>query len=362
MAGVSFLGVTKRYAKGTPAVSDLSLEVEDREFLVIVGPSGSGKSTVLRLLAGLEQPDEGQVRIGSRLVNGVPARERDVAMVFQSYALYPHMNVEANLCFGLGSRGVRPAEAKRRAAEVSEVLGLGQLMRRKPRELSGGERQRVALGRAMVRRPAVFLLDEPLSNLDAKLRSQMRVELQKLHRSLGTTFVYVTHDQVEAMTMGDRVAVMHQGGLQQVASPREVYERPASSFVAGFIGTPTMSFLPVTIADGKVSCPPLRLSLGVLSGVTQAVAGLRPEAFSLATPASGGGGPSEQDGAGIITAEIEAAELHGADQFVYCRCEGHALTARLDAGAKVGVGDVVSLSVDRDCVHLFDTQSGASLR
>src|SRR5512133_149188 len=242
MAPVTFEHVTKRFGE-TTAVADLSLEIEDGEFMVLVGPSGSGKTTALRLLAGLEALTSGSIRIGERVVDAVAPRERDIAMVFQDYALYPQMSVRQNLAFGLKIRKLPRPEIRRRVDETAELLGIGALLERKPRALSGGQRQRVALGRALVREPQVFLMDEPLSNLDAKLRAQTRGEIKRLQQAIGTTTVYVTHDQVEAMTMGDRIAVMNNGVLEQVGTPEELYERPANRFVAGFIGSPAMSFL-----------------------------------------------------------------------------------------------------------------------
>src|SRR2546429_3157399 len=247
MASVTYEHVTKRFGTDTVAVADLNLTVKDTEFMVLVGPSGCGKTTALRMLAGLEEISEGDIKIGERVVNDVPARERDIAMVFQSYALYPHMSVYDNMAFGLKMRRVAKSEIETKVKEASKILGLDNFLKRKPRQLSGGQRQRVALGRAIVRNPQVFLLDEPLSNLDAQLRVETRVNLQKLHKDLNATFIYVTHDQVEAMTMGDRIAVLRDGLLQQVASPREIYEQPANMYVAGFIGSPKMNFLPVTV-------------------------------------------------------------------------------------------------------------------
>ncbi|HET9554050.1 MAG TPA: sn-glycerol-3-phosphate ABC transporter ATP-binding protein UgpC, partial [Anaeromyxobacteraceae bacterium] len=249
MAAVVLSDVTKRFGE-TRVIEGLDLEIRDGEFMVLVGPSGCGKSTALRMVAGLEDATSGTISIGGRVVNDVPPKDRDIAMVFQSYALYPHMTVRQNLAFGLEIRKTPRAEAERQIAEAAQILGIGQLLDRKPKELSGGQRQRVALGRAIVRRPAVFLFDEPLSNLDAKLRVQMRAEIKKLQARLGVTAVYVTHDQVEAMTMGHRIAVLQAGKLQQVGAPLEVYERPANLFVAAFIGTPPMSFIEVVPRGG----------------------------------------------------------------------------------------------------------------
>src|SRR5438270_8988394 len=276
MASVTYEHVTKRFGTETLAVSDLNLNIKDTEFMVLVGPSGCGKTTALRMLAGLEEISEGDIKIGERLVNDVPARERDIAMVFQSYALYPHMSVYDNMAFGLKMRGTPKSEIAGKVKGAADILGLDKLLQRKPRQLSGGQRQRVALGRAIVRDPQVFLLDEPLSNLDAKLRGQTRVELQKLHRDLGTTFIYVTHDQVEAMTMGDRIALMYDGVLQQVGTPGEIYDHPANLFVAGFIGSPTMNFVQVTLQDGGAKAAGFDVKLPKPVPGEKAVLGFRP--------------------------------------------------------------------------------------
>ncbi len=247
MAEVDFDGVSKIYADGTKAVSEMTLEIADGEFMVLVGPSGCGKSTALRMVAGLEEISEGTVRIGDRVVNHVPAKDRDIAMVFQSYALYPHLSVYDNIAFGLKVRKTPKAEIKKRVEEAARILGLDEILGKKPRALSGGQRQRVAMGRAIVREPRAFLMDEPLSNLDAKLRVQTRAEISRIQSELGVTTIYVTHDQVEAMTMGDRVAVMRKGELQQVASPQELYDRPVNLFVGGFIGSPAMNLVEATL-------------------------------------------------------------------------------------------------------------------
>src|SRR4051794_33547052 len=251
MAGVTFEGVGKVYPDGTRAVSDVDLEIEDGEFVVLVGPSGCGKTTALRMVAGLEDISEGVLRIGDRVVNHMPPRDRDIAMVFQSYALYPHLTVYDNIAFGLKLRKEKKSEIEKRVREAAGILGLEPFLKRKPRALSGGQRQRVAMGRAIVRRPQAFLMDEPLSNLDAKLRVQTRAEIARLQNDLGTTTIYVTHDQVEAMTMGDRVAVMRKGELQQVAPPQELYDRPVNLFVGGFIGSPAMNMVEATLAKSN---------------------------------------------------------------------------------------------------------------
>src|SRR3982074_424624 len=308
MASVSYEHVTKRFAGGTLAVNDFNLEIKDTEFMVLVGPSGCGKSTALRMLAGLEEVSEGEIKIGDKVVNDVPPRDRDIAMVFQSYALYPHMTVFDNLAFGLRMRGTARDDIDRRVNAAANILELGPLLKRKPRQLSGGQRQRVALGRAIVREPQAFLLDEPLSNLDAKLRVQTRIELQKQHRALHATFIYVTHDQVEAMTMGDRIAVMKDGVLQQVAPPREIYDHPANMYVAGFIGSPTMNFIPVPVEGSTAKGPGFDVQLPKAPGTAKAVLGIRPEAM---TENAG------TDGLTALDLKVEVTEVLGADQFLY---------------------------------------------
>src|SRR5256712_3198850 len=279
MASASFEHVTKRFAEGEIAVNDMCLEVKDGEFLIILGPSGCGKSTVLRMLAGVEDVTEGVIKIGDTVVNNVPSRNRDVATVFQTYALYPHMSVFDNMAFSLRLQGVDQPDIVRRVARAAETVGLSPLLRRLPGQLSGGEQQRVALGRAIVRDPQLFLFDEPLSSLDAKLRGHMRVELQKIHRALGATFLYVTHDQVEAMTLGDRIALMKDGVLQQVASPRVMYEHPANMFVAGVILTPALNLLPVAVSGRTATGSALQIELPREPRLTTGVLGIRPEAL-----------------------------------------------------------------------------------
>ncbi len=327
MADVLFRSVTKRF-DATTVVSDFSLLIADGEFMVLVGPSGCGKSTALRMLAGLEDISDGTISIGGRVVNDVAPRDRDIAMVFQNYALYPHMTVRENLGFALRLRGSRRAEIAPAVDTAAEMLGITHLLDRRPRELSGGQRQRVAVGRAIVRKPAVFLFDEPLSNLDAKLRGEMRAEIIKLQQRLGTTTVYVTHDQVEAMTMGHRIAVMRSGRIQQLGTPLEVYEKPANLFVASFIGTPPMNFVP---AD--------RLSLGPAS----AIAGIRPEHIVMAG-----------DG---LTAKIELVEPLGHATIVHARIGETPLIAALPPGRIPAAGETIRLSIQREHVHLFDAAS-----
>src|SRR6266581_2161055 len=279
MASASFQHVTKRFAEGEIAVNDMCLEVKDGEFLVILGPSGCGKSTALRMLAGVEDVTEGVIKIGGTVVNSVPSRNRDVAMVFQTYALYPHMSVFDNMAFSLRLQGLEHSDIAWRVNRAAETVGLSPLLKRLPGQLSGGEQQRVALGRAIVRDPQLFLFDEPLSSLDAKLREHMRGELRKIHQVLRATFLYVTHDQLEAMTMGDRIAVMKDGVLQQVGPPRHVYDHPANIFVAGFIGTPAMSFIPVAVAGRIATGSALEIELPWAPGVDEGVLGIRAEAL-----------------------------------------------------------------------------------
>ncbi len=351
MASVTFDNVTKRFAGGTVAVKDFSLEVDDREFMVLVGPSGCGKSTVLRMLAGLEGMTEGEIRIGDTVVNDMPPRDRDIAMVFQSYALYPHMTVHDNMAFGLRMRGMHRDDIHRRVEQAAGILELGPLLKRKPRQLSGGQRQRVALGRAIVREPQAFLLDEPLSNLDAKLRVQTRIELQKQHRALHATFIYVTHDQVEAMTMGDRIAVMRDGVLQQVGTPHEIYDEPANIFVAGFVGSPTMNFVPVTIDGATVKASGFEAQLPNAPATAKAVLGVRPEAMTEIT----------RDGAPSLEMKVDVTEVLGADQFVYGTVGSDVITARVDPQLKVEPGDRLRLYLDTRRLHLFDPSTGATL-
>jgi multiple sugar transport system ATP-binding protein len=351
MASVSFENVTKRFAGGIVAVNNLSLEIKDTEFMVLVGPSGCGKSTALRMLAGLEEITEGEIRIGDQVVNDMPPRDRDIAMVFQSYALYPHMTVYDNMAFGLKMRGIEKPEIERRVNNAAEILELSSLLTRKPRHLSGGQRQRVALGRAIVREPQAFLLDEPLSNLDAKLRVQTRIELQKQHSLLHATFIYVTHDQVEAMTMGDRIAVMMDGVLQQVAPPREVYDNPANMFVAGFIGIPTMNFIPVTIQGRTAKASGFDIELARAPGVEKGVLGIRPEAMTEHVNANHPG----------LDLKVEVSEVLGPDQFLYGIVGGDAITARVDPQLKVDPGDRMKLAVDTRRLHLFEPVTGAAI-
>jgi multiple sugar transport system ATP-binding protein len=352
MASVSYEHVTKRFAGGTLAVNDFNLEIKDTEFMVLVGPSGCGKSTALRMLAGLEEVTDGDIKIGDQVVNDVPPRDRDIAMVFQSYALYPHMTVFDNLAFGLRMRGTPKQDIERRVSKAADILELGPLLKRKPRQLSGGQRQRVALGRAIVREPQAFLLDEPLSNLDAKLRIQTRLELQKQHRALHATFIYVTHDQVEAMTMGDRIAVMKDGILQQVAPPREIYDNPVNMYVAGFIGSPSMNFIPVTVHGTTAKATGFDLELPTAPGIEKGVLGIRPEALT----------EHPREGHTGLDLKVEVSEVLGADQFLYGTVGGDAITARVDPNLKVSPGDRVRLGVDMRRLHLFDGPTGKAIQ
>ncbi|HEX2680002.1 MAG TPA: sn-glycerol-3-phosphate ABC transporter ATP-binding protein UgpC [Candidatus Dormibacteraeota bacterium] len=347
MASVTYEHVTKKFSADTAAVNDLSLEIRDTEFMVLVGPSGCGKSTALRMLAGLEEITSGQIKIDGQVVNEMPPRDRDVAMVFQSYALYPHMSVFDNMAFGLKMRGSSKAEIETRVKEAGRILRLDQLLGRKPRQLSGGQRQRVAVGRAIVRQPRVFLLDEPLSNLDAMLRVQTRIELQKMHQRLGTTFIYVTHDQVEAMTMGDRIAVMKDGVLQQVAPPREIYDQPANMYVAGFIGSPRMNFLPVTISGHHAKASGFELDLPNAPGMARGTLGIRPEHFVPNVSANGA----------AIDLKVEVLEVLGSDQYLYGKVGSEDLIARVDPELKVSIGDRVRLGVNMQRLHLFDVET-----
>jgi multiple sugar transport system ATP-binding protein len=398
MAGITFDDVSKTYGDDYRAVSDLSLAVQDGEFVVLVGPSGCGKTTALRMIAGLEEISEGEIRIGDRVVNNLPPGDRDVAMVFQNYALYPHMTVAENIGFALRMRKVPKAEARRMIEDTARIIGLVEHLDRKPRQLSGGQRQRVAMGRAIVREPQVFLMDEPLSNLDAKLRVQMRAEISKIQRQLAVTTVYVTHDQVEAMTMGDRVAVMRRGLLQQFEPPQRLYERPANLFVASFIGSPAMNILEGTLErDGdRVVCrvgtaeltvPPEvladRPALAGYGGKVVAL-GIRPEAL---------GEPGRRDGAdgGRLRGRVQAVEALGPEQLAHIEVEAKpvlvedvleglvdleeakelaeikaggarsVVVARLDASATLRPDEAVELAVDVRKLHFFDLDTGEAI-
>jgi multiple sugar transport system ATP-binding protein len=393
MASVSFEGVSKLFGDGTRAVDRLDLDIADGEFMVFVGPSGCGKTTALRMVAGLEDISDGVIRIGERVVNDLSPKSRDIAMVFQSYALYPHLSVRGNISFPLRIAKVDKDEITRRVDAAARILDLEAYLQRKPRALSGGQRQRVAMGRAIVREPAVFLLDEPLSNLDAKLRVQMRADIKKIQADLGTTTIYVTHDQVEAMTMGDRVAVMRKGELQQVAPPQELYDRPANIFVAGFIGSPAMNLLEarierassgVAVVLGDTRFEVDRPALGSYVG-KNVVVGMRPENLEDAALATGGTG-------GLLRGRVELREALGAEVLVHFAIAARAaatedtrelaedvgddrvvdqlrderrsatLVGRFSPRTRANAGENVDVWVDLDALHFFDPDSGLAIR
>lgn len=368
MASISCQHIYKIYPGNVTAVKDFNLEIEDKEFIVFVGPSGCGKSTTLRMIAGLEEISKGEMYIGERLINDVPPKDRDIAMVFQNYALYPHMTVYKNMAFGLELRKMPKDEIDQRVRDAAKVLEIEHLLDRKPKALSGGQRQRVALGRAMVRNPAVFLLDEPLSNLDAKLRTSMRTEIIKLHKKLATTFIYVTHDQTEAMTMGDRIVVMKDGVVQQVDTPQTLYDQPCNVFVAGFIGSPQMNFLDGVVAkDGssytvdlsgtKITLPADKTADGKLDaylGKTVKV-GIRPEDIK-----------DDEDflakhTGNHLQAEVEVSELMGAEIYLYLNYAGQSLMARVGPNSTARHGDTVTVAVNANKVHLFDPESDLTI-
>jgi len=368
MARVQFEHIYKRFGK-TEVVQDVSIDIKDKEFMVLVGPSGCGKSTCLRMVAGLEEPSEGEIYIGDRMVNGVDPKDRDIAMVFQNYALYPHMSVFDNMAFGLKLRHFPKMEIKKRVEEAAGILGLEQLLKRKPKELSGGQRQRVALGRAIVREAQVFLMDEPLSNLDAKLRVETRANIIKLHQRIQTTVVYVTHDQVEAMTMGDRIAVLNGGIIQQLGTPQELYDHPANLFVAGFIGTPAMNFFPdarvvgedgstaiVLEGIGHVAVPPLFVDRSREAAGKKLTFGIRP--VHLEDAALVGSNGANQS---AIDATIDVVENLGNELQVYFTSGEKTGVATLDTRSRVSVGSKVKLYVESDQIHLFDTDSGEAI-
>ena len=391
MAGVVLDDLTKRYeGGGALAVNNLNLDIKDGEFVCLVGPSGCGKTTALRMIAGLEEITSGEVRIGDRVVNNLPPRDRDIAMVFQSYALYPHMSVRDNMAFGLQLRKTPKADIDKAVNEAARILDLDRYLDRKPGQLSGGQRQRVALGRAIVREPSVFLMDEPLSNLDAKLRVQTRAEIARMHTRLQATMIYVTHDQVEAMTMGDRIAVINEGVLQQAGTPKELYELPQNRFVAGFIGSPSMNFLAGTLEEGmlRTSLGDFRLSDRIRQEVERSgtgrdvIVGLRPENFEDAALVS----PDNRQYGITFRAKIDVYESLGSDVFVYFTRElgrgvnsaelqelaadagradagasGETIAARLDAATRIGEGQDAELWVDARPMHIFDPASGRNL-
>ena len=371
MASVSLNHIYKVYAGGVTAVSDFCLDIEDKEFIVLVGPSGCGKSTTLRMVAGLEEISDGELYIDDKLVNDVAPKDRDIAMVFQNYALYPHMTVFDNMAFGLKLRKTPKDEIKRRVEEAARILDISHLLERKPKALSGGQRQRVALGRAIVREPKVFLLDEPLSNLDAKLRAQMRTEISKLHQRLGTTFIYVTHDQTEAMTMGTRIVVMKSGLIQQVDTPNNLYLYPCNLFVAGFIGSPQMNFIESKLLkEGddylvefgsedtktragvkyKIKLPASKNKDNCLEAYAgkEVIMGIRPENVH-----------NEEDliaihKDGLVEADVEVTELMGAETYLYMNCEGQSINARVSPTNTARPGDKITIAFETAKIHLFD--------
>ncbi|NEP17150.1 MAG: sn-glycerol-3-phosphate ABC transporter ATP-binding protein UgpC [Leptolyngbya sp. SIO4C1] len=363
MASIVFENVVKQYDNGFVAVKDLNLEIDDQEFLVLVGPSGCGKTTSLRMLAGLEDISRGSLYIDGRRVNSMSPKDRDIAMVFQSYALYPHMSVFDNMAFSLDLQGVAKAEIRQRVRAAAQQLGIENLLDRKPRQLSGGQRQRVAVGRAIVRNPAAFLMDEPLSNLDAKLRVQARAELNKLHKKLGTTFVYVTHDQVEAMTMGTRIAVMNKGILQQVDTPQTVYEQPNNVFVAGFLGSPSMNFTDAVLhrSGDELVVKTAGLAIPVASEMQNRYAeyagkavifGIRPESIYHPSYAPPGIKPFS------IKGEVGVVEAMGYELIVYFTLpNGQELVARLDPRAQLSSGEMIEFVFDLNRFHLFEKES-----
>jgi multiple sugar transport system ATP-binding protein len=357
MASISFKNVTKTYDGATsPVVPNLNLEIRDKEFVILVGPSGCGKSTTLRMIAGLESVTEGELRIGERQVNKVPPKDRDIAMVFQNYALYPHMNVYKNIAFGLNLRKVDKDEIDKRVHEAAKILDLEHLLTRKPKELSGGQRQRVALGRAMVRQPAVFLLDEPLSNLDAKLRASMRTEIARLHQKLDTTFVYVTHDQTEAMTMGDRIVVMKDGVIQQYDTPQVLYDTPDNLFVAGFIGSPQMNFLDTVISEengkyyailgkDKLAIPEFKWNALKPYVGKRVTMGFRPEDFLT---------EDRRTAENTMSAEVDFSELLGADYNLYMYVNEIRVTVKIPAAGKQPERGPLKIGANMDRAHFFD--------
>lgn len=367
MAGLKLKNIWKRYGE-VEAVKEFNLDIKDKEFIVFVGPSGCGKSTTLRMIAGLEEISDGELYIDDKLVNNVAPKDRDIAMVFQNYALYPHMNVYENMAFGLKLRKIPKGEIDRRVNEAAKILGIEEYLKRKPKALSGGQRQRVALGRAIVREPKVFLMDEPLSNLDAKLRVQMRAEILKLHEKLQTTFIYVTHDQTEAMTMASRIVIMRDGIIQQVGSPKEVYEHPNNMFVGGFIGSPAMNFIKGKIvAEGdKLVFVSAGATIDIPEGKGKVLRennyigkelhlGIRPEdihdelLFLESVPS-------------IIKAKVEVSELTGAEKFVHLNIGNETVIARLDARSQAEMGSMLEVAFDPNSLHFFDTETEKSIK
>ncbi|MDO5559197.1 MAG: sn-glycerol-3-phosphate ABC transporter ATP-binding protein UgpC [Oscillospiraceae bacterium] len=377
MASLSLRGIYKKYPGGVVAVSDVNVEIRDKEFIILVGPSGCGKSTTLRMIAGLEEISEGELYIGDRLVNDIAPKDRDIAMVFQNYALYPHMTVFENMAFGLRLRKVPKDEIESKVQEAARILDLTHLLERKPKAMSGGQRQRVALGRAIVRQPQVFLLDEPLSNLDAKLRAQMRTEIAKLHKRLGTTFIYVTHDQTEAMTMGDRIVVMKDGFVQQIDTPQNLYINPVNKFVASFLGSPQMNMIDAVLkSDGtryyvefgsndtkvargvkyQIVIPAEKAVPALANYVDKEVClGIRPESIHdepqfLQAATSG-----------VIDCTVELTEMMGAETYLYLNCEGIPLTARVSPMSTARAQDTIKVVLDPYKIHLFDKETEVTI-
>ena len=365
MASLSLKNIYKKYDNGFCAVTDFNLEVADKEFVVFVGPSGCGKSTTLRMIAGLEDITEGEFYIGDRLVNDVEPKDRDIAMVFQSYALYPHMTVFDNMAFALKLRKVPKEEIKAKVEEAAKILGLEELLDRKPKALSGGQRQRVALGRAIVRSPKVFLMDEPLSNLDAKLRSNMRAEIIKIHNTLGATTIYVTHDQTEAMTMADRIVVMKKGVVQQVGSPKDIYDHPENLFVAGFIGAPTMNFMRGKVAEGNFVTKgggEIEIPLGYYEKLKElgyegkeVVLGIRPENISNDPLVL------ETYSHAKITSKVIVAELLGSEYIVHTDLNGESIKASVHSRQNIKMGDELTCALDMNRAHFFDVETELSI-
>lgn len=364
MASVKLKNIYKRYPGGVTAVNDFNMEIEDKEFIILVGPSGCGKTTTLRMIAGLEDISEGEMYIGDKLVNDVAPKDRDIAMVFQNYALYPHMTVFDNMAFGLKLRKIPKDEIKRRVHEAAKILDIEHLLDRRPRALSGGQRQRVALGRAIVREPKVFLMDEPLSNLDAKLRVQMRTEINKLHQKLQTTFIYVTHDQTEALTMGTRIVVMKDGYVQQINTPQALYERPCNMFVAGFIGSPQMNFInarverrgdEIHLLFGKHDIKLPEGKAKKLDGTDyigkEVIMGIRPESLHD-EPAF-----MEQMSDSVVDAKVELVENLGSETYLYLIIEEVDFTARVNPRTKARAGDAIKIAFDTNRIHLFDKET-----
>ncbi len=364
MADLVLKNITKRYPDGIEAVKNFNLEIQDKEFIILVGPSGCGKSTILRMIAGLEDISEGELYIDGKIMNDIPSKDRDIAMVFQNYALYPHMNVYDNMAFGLKLQKLSEEEIDRRVIEAANVLGIESLLDKKPKSLSGGQRQRVAMGRAMVRQPKVFLMDEPLSNLDAKLRVQLRTEISRIHQRLQTTFIYVTHNQIEAMTLGTRIVVFNDGIIQQVDSPQALYSKPINKFVAGFIGSPQMNFIDclaektgedvyLKFADYRFKISELRAKALIDGGYIgkEVCLGIRPEdihddeSYIKKSPET------------VLKADVEFTEPLGYEAYLHLDVSGHKITARVEPGFKAEEGVPIDVALDMNSIHIFDKET-----